>query len=86
MFAPSDLAKLALAIFEIRLFEDCMIDDIIVFDLSNLTLRDMLKVSPKFIIRAFSVYKVRPLWYRKFCTGVVVSERVFVATQDFVLC
>lgn len=45
-------------IFEVRLYEDCMTDDIFIFDMDNLTFNDLNKMTPSLLAKAMAVYKV----------------------------
>jgi hypothetical protein len=45
-------------IFEMRLYEDCLIDDYLIFDLENITFSDMNKITPSLVAKSAAVYKV----------------------------
>jgi hypothetical protein len=46
-------------IFELRLYEDFITDDIFIFDMDNLTFNDMNKLTPSLVAKSVAVYKVQ---------------------------
>ncbi|KAJ3618934.1 hypothetical protein MTP99_005732 [Tenebrio molitor] len=44
-------------IFEMRLYEDCLIDDYFIFDLENITFSDMNNITPSLVAKSVAVYK-----------------------------
>lgn len=44
--------------FEIRLEEDCMLGEIIVFDFANISFEDMTNMTPTLIAKYIAIYKV----------------------------
>jgi hypothetical protein len=58
-FNPRDLVMYFFNIFEVRLYEDFMTDDIFIFDMDNLTFNDMNKFTPSLVAKSMAVYKVK---------------------------
>ncbi|KAJ3624276.1 hypothetical protein MTP99_017914 [Tenebrio molitor] len=56
-FNPRDLVMYFFNIFEVRLYEDFMTDDIFIFDMDNLTFNDMNKFTPSLVAKSMAVYK-----------------------------
>ncbi|XP_063917141.1 clavesin-1-like isoform X2 [Zophobas morio] len=52
-----NIIKLYFCIYEIRLQEDLMIDDIIIVDMTNITFRDMCTLSPRMVLAGVKIYK-----------------------------
>ena len=50
--------KIFFCIYEIRLQEDLMIDDVIIVNMANVTFRDMCTLSPRIALAAVKIYKV----------------------------
>ena len=68
-FCALNSIKLCVCIYEIRLQEDLMIDDIVIVDMANITFRDMCTLSPRMVLAAVKIYKVYK--YTRFVTLVV---------------
>ncbi|KAJ3644908.1 hypothetical protein Zmor_022607 [Zophobas morio] len=49
--------KLFFCVYEIRLQEDLMIDDIVIVDMTNITFRDICTLSPRMVLAAVKIYK-----------------------------
>ena len=45
-------------IAEVRLYEDCMVGDVIIFDMSTLSLNDLTKVNPVLLSKILKIYEV----------------------------
>ncbi|XP_063917138.1 alpha-tocopherol transfer protein-like isoform X1 [Zophobas morio] len=56
-FCALNSIKLCVCIYEIRLQEDLMIDDIVIVDMANITFRDMCTLSPRMVLAAVKIYK-----------------------------
>jgi hypothetical protein len=56
-FNPRAVMMQCFNIFEVRLYEDCMTDDIFIFDMDNLTFNDLNKMTPSLLAKAMAVYK-----------------------------
>ncbi|RZB89867.1 clavesin-1 [Asbolus verrucosus] len=55
--APRELGMQCGNISEVRLYEDCMVGDIIVFDMTNVTAADLTKVTPSLLVKLISIYE-----------------------------
>lgn len=55
---PPELTSLWYDVYEVRLYEDFMVDDILVFDVSTFTVNDTKKLTPIFLSKFFNIYKV----------------------------
>jgi hypothetical protein len=58
-FNARDLLMHFFNIFELRLYEDFITDDIFIFDMDNFTFNDMNKLTPSLMAKAIAVYKVK---------------------------
>jgi hypothetical protein len=56
-FNARDLLMHFFNIFELRLYEDFITDDIFIFDMDNFTFNDMNKLTPSLVAKAIAVYK-----------------------------
>ncbi|KAJ3644912.1 hypothetical protein Zmor_022611 [Zophobas morio] len=57
VFSSINLIKIFFCIYEIRLQEDLMIDDVIIANMANVTFRDMCTLSPRIALAAVKIYK-----------------------------
>ena len=73
-----NIIKLYFCIYEIRLQEDLMIDDIIIVDMTNITFRDMCTLSPRMVLAGVKIYKV----YKQSTRGLHLLLR-FVLQNTF---
>ena len=55
----TELSNVWLAIFEVRLHEDFMVDDYIIVDLEHYSLSDIKRVTPMIVTKFLAVYKVK---------------------------
>ena len=53
-----ETSNVLLSIFEIRLYEDFMVDDYIILDLENHSLGDIKRITPTFVTKFLAIYKV----------------------------
>jgi hypothetical protein len=58
-FNYRDLVMQYFNIFELRLYEDFMTDDIFIFDMDNMTFNDVNKMTPSLVTKALTIYKVK---------------------------
>lgn len=63
-------------IFEIRLHEDCMIGEVIVMDMDNMTINDMTQLTLSLLMKTRIMYQVRFYFfaYRNEC-GTFLHEK-----------
>lgn len=55
---PFELTNLWYDVYELRLSEDFMIDEILIFDVDSFALNDVKKLTPMYMSKFFAVYKV----------------------------
>ena len=80
--------KLFFCVYEIRLQEDLMIDDIVIVDMTNITFRDICTLSPRMVLAAVKIYKVytqKPSLLHQLMFGVF-AEYFLDETKSFVFC
>ena len=59
MYSPVEYIMLYFAMFEVRLFEDFMYNDVLIIDIENLGFEDLTKTTPTVLSKQVMLYKVK---------------------------
>ncbi|KAJ3644407.1 hypothetical protein Zmor_022141 [Zophobas morio] len=57
MYSPVEYIMLYFAMFEVRLFEDFMYNDVLIIDIENLGFEDLTKTTPTVLSKQVMLYK-----------------------------
>ena len=80
---PVSITAVLFALYEIRLHEDFMVDDIVVVDMGNHTFRDVQQMTPTYMSNCHAIYKVLIKSRRNsFSLIKIPAESVFSQTEE----